>query len=200
MELTCPQCRGSMANMQLQSRLKCLSAFIGCSEEAAMAVIAYENLLTEVIHLCECEEDGLPYFTSPVGAVSRVMARDELCDIVDDEQGHGEGTRLRRMLRGENFADAFVLALEGYVKVMRQVVSSPGAVAPFLERIQQDVSTIAAERSPRAGRVGHVLPGVLRVVAASGDAERATSARRSGQRARGERASSGLRKARHRLR
>ena len=41
------------------------------------------------------------------------MARDEICAIVDAMQGAGAGTRLRRMMRAQDYAAAFALVLQG---------------------------------------------------------------------------------------
>ena len=105
-ELTCPQCRGSIADMQEQSRRARIKGSLECSEETARDIVAYENLLTEVVHLCECEETGLPYFTIPAETVSWIMSRDPICTIVQDKQGPAEGTRLRRMLRASDYPGA----------------------------------------------------------------------------------------------
>ena len=104
-ELSCPQCRGSIANMQLSQRLdrwmRASPAGIGCSEEAAHELIAYENLIAETVHLCECEDDGHPYFMWSPSEVARVMSRDEICNVVEARQGRASGNSLRRMLRSE---------------------------------------------------------------------------------------------------
>ena len=76
-DLSCPQCRGSIAGMQLQGRLGRLTAAdgLGCTEEQAHEVVAYENLLSELVHLCECDESGLPYFTMPAATVAPMAFR-----------------------------------------------------------------------------------------------------------------------------
>ena len=128
-ELSCPQCRGSIAGMQLQGRLGRITAAdgLGCTEEQAHEFVAYENLLSELVHLCECDETGLPYFTMPAAIVARVMARDEICEIVDAKQGAAAGTRLRRMMRAEDYAAAFALTLQGCAAVLRASNSAPRA-------------------------------------------------------------------------
>ena len=100
-ELTCPQCRGSIARMQETRRVGRLTGCLGCSEEAALELVAFENLLVEASNLCACEPDGNPFFTLPPGAVSRIMSRDAICDVVETSQGRDAGGKLRRSLRSE---------------------------------------------------------------------------------------------------
>ena len=104
-ELSCPQCRGSIANMQLTQRLnRWMSASpngIGCSEEVAHELIAYENLVSSTVNLCECEDDGQPYFMRPPREVARIMSRDEICYVVEAKQGQQALQALSRMLRAE---------------------------------------------------------------------------------------------------
>ena len=71
-ELSCPQCRGSIAGMQMQGRLERITAAdgLGCTEEQAHEVVAYENLLCELVHLAQCDASGLPYFTRPAAMVA----------------------------------------------------------------------------------------------------------------------------------
>ena len=71
-ELSCPQCRGSIAGMQMQGRLERITAAdgLGCTEEQAHEVVAYENLLSELVHLAQCDASGLPYFTQPAATVA----------------------------------------------------------------------------------------------------------------------------------
>ena len=128
-DLTCPQCRGSISDMQLQGRLRRITAAdgLGCTEEQACDVVYYENLLAELVHLCECDESGLPYFTMPVATVARVMARDEICEIVDEKQGTAAGSRLRRMMRAADYPSAFALVLQGFAAVLRASSSVPRA-------------------------------------------------------------------------
>ena len=145
-ELSCPQCRGSIAGMQLQGRLGRITAAdgLGCTEEQAHEVVAYENLLSELVHLCECDESGLPYFTMPAATVARVMARDEICEIVDVVQGAGAGTRLRRMMRAEDYAAAFALVLQGCAAVLRAASSVPRASGLVSEILQGVVADLRA--------------------------------------------------------
>ena len=167
-ELTCPQCRGSIADMQEQSRLARIKGSLECSEETARDIVEYENLLTEVVHLCECEETGLPYFTIPAETVSWIMSRDPICTVVQNKQGHAEGTRLRRMLRASDYPGAFSLALHGLARVLRG--AAPSAL-PFLEEIATNLSGMAAEDSPRARRVAAMAADARRVL----NAERAAA-------------------------
>ena len=121
-DLVCPQCRGSIAGMQQRSRTARIIDGMGCTEEVAADLIAFEDLLTEVVRLCDCRPDGRPYFMKPVSAVARVMSRDEICDVVGRKMGQVHDAQLRRSIRAEDFAGGIALLLEGYAGVLRDEV------------------------------------------------------------------------------
>jgi hypothetical protein len=158
-ELQCPQCRRSIASMQRERRTRRITeAIAGCTEERARALVAYESLLSEVVHLCECREDGMPYFMVPPVAVARVMSRDAICEVVDEHQGRTPGARLRRMLRAGEFGGAASLALAGYASALRAALSAapvssgrPGSPGPhgreeiFLSHVSQQLCGLLME-------------------------------------------------------
>ena len=178
-ELTCPQCRSSIEEMQLRTRLERMimttagGGDIGCSEAIAKKLLAFEDLLTEVVHLCECETDGQPFFMLPPTEVARVISRAGLCTCIFEAQGHAAGTRATRLLRNENYGDLLKLAFEGYAVVLREARVS--SVLSFLEPLAACLAAMAAEASPRATRVSVLLPGVKGVL----EAERTTTEGRS---------------------
>lgn len=149
-ELCCPQCRSSIANMQRDARLGRITAGVGCSDEVAHVLMDYENLLTEVVHLAECEAGGMPYFTMPIEAVARIMARDTICDVVDAMQGREAGTRLRRNMRSADMASCFAVGVEGYARVLRLDAGVP-SVLPYLCTIQQDLAAMVGHVAMAAG-------------------------------------------------
>ena len=52
-------------------------------EFCARVIMDYENLVSELVHLCKATPGGLPYFTMPTEAVARFMSRDDgLVDVV----------------------------------------------------------------------------------------------------------------------
>ena len=66
-ELRCPQCRKSVAEMQAEARLERFVEGLGTDAKTASVLLAYENLLTEAVHLCEAQTDGMPYYSLPLG-------------------------------------------------------------------------------------------------------------------------------------
>ena len=80
----------------------------------------------------------------PAATVARVMARDEICEIVDVVQGAGAGTRLRRMMRAEDYAAAFALVLQGCAAVLRAASSVPRASGLVSEILQGVVADLRA--------------------------------------------------------
>lgn len=178
-DLVCPQCRGSIAEMQLATRLKRLVRTLGCSDEVARVLVAYENLLTEVVHLCECEPDGQPYFMWPPKDVARIMSRDTICEVVSMKQGKEAGTRLTRMLRGGDYGSAFELGLVGYAAALRHEARvSPVSV---IEELGAQLFELAGSgptnphsRTPvHLQRCGQLCPVVRRVLEAEQAAQRA---------------------------
>ena len=182
-DLTCPQCRGSISDMQLQCRLNRITAAdgLGCSEEQAQEVVAYENLLTELVHLCECDESGLPYFTMPAATVARVMARDEICEVVEAKQGAATGSRLRRMMRAADYPSAFALALQGFAAVLRASRNVPRASA----LVEELVADLAAMVRGGCARVAGMVVDARRVLEAERASECATVAAAARARPRG---------------
>ena len=148
-ELCCPQCRSSIANMQRDARIGRIKAGVGCSDETAYVLLDYENLLTEVVHVAECAEGGMPYFTMPIEAVARVMARDTMCDVVDAIQGREAGTRLRRNMRSADMASCFAIGVEGYARVLRLEAGVPSTL-PFLRTVQNDLAAMVVDHPPTA--------------------------------------------------
>lgn len=165
-ELLCPQCRGSIAGMQLNHRIQRLTSpdGIGCSEAVARSIVGYEDLLSETVHLTECEEDGQPYFMVPVCAVARVMSRDVICNCVQEKQGHADDTRLRRMLRAGDYEGVMVLVLEGFVDILRHDAGIR-SVVPFLNMLVQDLRALA-EHPVEVVRTQPVRPGVTSLLKA----------------------------------
>mmetsp|Transcript_6313 Transcript_6313/g.10673 ORF Transcript_6313/g.10673 Transcript_6313/m.10673 type:complete len:282 (-) Transcript_6313:184-1029(-) len=183
-ELACPQCRGSIASMQLKSRISHITATIGCSSETARAIVNYENLLTETVHLCECEEDGQPYFMVAPASAARVMSRDPICQIVSEKQGHAEDSQLRRMLRSADYSGAIELVLKGYVHVLRSDAQVPSA-SPYIESLAEYLTEMRnAKLSSCADVADSLLPIVTRVVEAEREAERAAAHTASSEAAR----------------
>ena len=67
----------------------------------------YENLVSELVHLCKATPGGLPYFTMPTEAVARIMSRDDgLVGLVKGLQGAQADSKLRRALRAGDYAGA----------------------------------------------------------------------------------------------
>lgn len=205
-DLVCPQCRGSIAEMQHQSRVSRITSVdgMGCSREVANDIIAFENLLLEVVHACECEPDGRPYFMKAPGTVMRVMARDEICDVVGRKMGHSMDTRLRRMLRAEDFGGVVALVLQGFAELLRcearrhhsnrevhaaavrrlplfpmcrLLQAQVPSVVVFLEMIERDLHNMAGDmsRPHRGARLASILPAVERAVASERALEEASS-------------------------
>ena len=158
-EMRCPQCRKSVADMQHEQRVQRLvdrDGGVGCTEAHAGILIAYEHLLTETVHLCECESphsyapaaapDGRPYFTQPPATVARVLSRDAICDVVREEQGAAEGSRLRRLMRAQDYGGVMGLVMRGYAAALRRggVPSS----MPFLEAIVEDLRWMSLTPAP----------------------------------------------------
>lgn len=142
-DFSCPQCRKNIGEMQFESRLTRIDEAFGNAERAFIInYIAYENLLSDTVHLCECDADGRPYYMVKPEQAARVMARDELCDIVKTVQGSMASTRLRRMLRAGDFGNAAALVMEGFAKLLKQT-GKPAAHAILL-RTAYDLRTLAA--------------------------------------------------------
>ena len=131
-ELSCPQCRGGVAEMQHDSRVARIVRRLDCADDVARLVVEYENVATELVHLSACEADGAPFFMLPAGAVARIMSRDQICDIIEKTQGATAGQAFRRQLRAENYAGAWPLVLQGYIDVLRRDAQQP-SVQPFLQ-------------------------------------------------------------------
>ena len=139
--LACPQCRTQVGEMQFLSRIARYMDQLGCLETAARDLIWYENLLCELVHLAQSEPDGQPFFLLPPAQVSRIMARDEICGVVDQTQGKGAGARLRRMLRANAYGDCTELILEGYVAALK--AAGAASVLPFLSVTLDDLKQMA---------------------------------------------------------
>ena len=153
-ELSCPQCRRSIAGMQHDGRVKRVTERIRCSETVANRIIGYENVTTELVHLCACEEDGSPYFMMPSGAVARIMSRDAICDVVEQVQGKRALEQLRRNLRSERYDAAWELVVVGYLSVLKREAAL-STILPFLELMRQDLSRLVdATPAPATGRGG----------------------------------------------
>jgi len=157
-ELSCPQCRGSIPEMQLTTRTRRLTdaapAGLGCSDAVARELIAYENLLVETVHLCQCEVDGRPHFLLPPACVARVMSRDAVCDIVGEKQGAVSAAKLRRMLRFEDYSGVMDVALDGYTSVLRDGAKVPSVVR-FLEWMKKDLLEMAGQGCVRITGLCH---------------------------------------------
>ena len=162
-ELSCPQCRTSVGEMQMLSRVARYTEHLACTEDEARFLVLFENLFTEMVHLAECAPDGQPYFMLAPSAVARIMSRDQFCDVITESQDHAAGTRLRRMLRAERYGDCAAMALEGYAAALRAIASVPSAL-PYLELIASDLRQLSASAPTFAA--SDVLPSVERVVAA----------------------------------
>lgn len=118
-DLKCPQCRSSIANMQYDARLACLRAKLPrCSQEAAETLVKYEDLLTETLHLSGCDTNGHPFFTLPPAVASRIMSRDAVCAVVRARQGAAAAAQLSRQLRSEDYAGAMELLVGGYAAAL----------------------------------------------------------------------------------
>ena len=75
----------------------------------------YENLVSELVHLCKATPGGLPYFTMPTEAVARIMSRDDgLVGLVKGLQGAQADSKLRRALRAGDYAGAAAVVVRGY--------------------------------------------------------------------------------------
>ena len=125
--------------MQARARLERVIEGLGCSDfDLAGTILAYEELLTETLHMCEAHENGMPYYTQALEVTARILSRDSVCDVVDAIQGNAEGSRLRRMLRGGDYIGATMLVLRGHVAQLRvsvpneSVVSVVDAIAQYL--------------------------------------------------------------------
>lgn len=154
-ELACPQCRGSIASMQRRSRMARITApatvgastserAIGATEAVAEELVAYEDLLTEVVRVAQSEahgDDGKPYFKMAPAAVARVMSRDVICDIVDHAQSTAECNRLQRRLRSEDYGGAFGIALDGYAAALRR--AAVAEVRDFVQDMAADLAYIS---------------------------------------------------------
>ena len=80
-----PGGRASIPDMQQSVRLRRVTRGFDCSEAQAEVVVAHENLVAEIVHLCEAGGDGMPYYTRPPGVVARIMARDSICEVSAEE-------------------------------------------------------------------------------------------------------------------
>ena len=119
--LSCPQCRKSVADMQLEARIERMIEAHDCTEDVCFSLLAYENLLTETLHMCESWDNGVPHYTLPLEAAARVLSRDEVCSIIGEFQGSdGEGS-LRRCLRSGDLVGAAIIVLRGYVGVLGKI-------------------------------------------------------------------------------
>ena len=141
-ELACPQCRRSIADMQHDARVKRITQHLRVTSDVAEDVIAYENLATEVAHLCACGDDGAPYFMMPGGAVARIMSRDRICEVIEHKSGRGVVEAFRRNLRAEKYDAAWRIVLDGYVGVLRHDAKLASA-RPFLELMRQNLTSLA---------------------------------------------------------
>jgi len=130
-ELTCPQCRKPVPEMQDEARLERLVAKVRerppyappvgvlspsrVREFCARVIMDYENLVSELVHLCKATPGGLPYFTMPTEAVARIMSRDDgLVGLVKGLQGAQADSKLRRALRAGDYAGAAAVVVRGY--------------------------------------------------------------------------------------
>ena len=126
--------------MQHESRVQRVIGRLRCPANVAEDIIAFENLLTELVHLCACDEggDGRPFFMVRPQAVARILARDELCNIVERVHGRGECDKLRRSIRAMDLVAAWRLVLAGYVLVLRRDARLP-SIEPFLNLLLDDL-------------------------------------------------------------
>lgn len=187
-ELRCPQCRHGVGQMQLEARmerLQCMDAAV------AAALIQYENLLSETVHMCEAQEDGMPFYSLPLEASARILSRDDdCCGVVRTCQGAADDTRLRRMLRGADFVGAALLVLQGYTDQLRSGSSAAriDLVLEALARHLRDAVTDATGGSettsiaPKTAvrRRAALLNGVEAVLSTEGAAQRGTALSSSG--------------------
>jgi hypothetical protein len=141
----CPQCRSSISEMQFESRLSRITERFGCSDEAALAVLGYENLFTEMVHLCECQPDGAPYYTVPLEAAARILSRDEILDVISVFQGDDAQARLRRMLRAADFSRAAALVLEGHARGLEKGLTTPEPLIDVLNQVATHVRRLGEE-------------------------------------------------------
>lgn len=147
-ELKCPQCRKPVADMQLEARVARILDFFNCSEADSSKLLMYEGLLSELVHVCESLEDGMPYYTLPRQVAARALSRESsMCDVVREAEGTSAGTRLGRMLRGGEYAGATVLVIRGYANALRSSVRPPAPssnwivpIEELLEHLRADVS------------------------------------------------------------
>ena len=135
-ELRCPQCRGSIGDMQLGARIERVTENLGCADPGkARLIVEYENLLAELIHLCEAQADGMPHYTVAPEDVARIFSRAPECEALREIQGSADVTWLRRLLRDADVARAASMVLHGYAQLLRATVPA-AAVTKVLRLIE----------------------------------------------------------------
>ena len=115
----------------------------------------YENLVSELVHLCKATPGGLPYFTMPTEAVARIMSRDDgLVGLVKGLQGAQADSKLRRALRAGDYAGAAAVVVRGY-GFWLQNLEKEASGAVVLQQLHDNLSklpTAGASRWPRISR------------------------------------------------
>ena len=161
--LSCPQCRTSVADMQAEARLERL-VDLGCaSSEMAELVLLYENLFTELLHMCETKANGEPHYTVELHSVARTLSRDETCDIAHAVQGAAADSRLRRSLRGGDYPSAALVVLRGYVDILSRAgvcAASKVACVEWVAHYLRKTCEVANEEPAIAERRAALLEGV----------------------------------------
>jgi len=159
-ELTCPQCRKPVPEMQDEARLERLVAKVRerppyappvgvlspsrVREFCARVIMDYENLVSELVHLCKATPGGLPYFTMPTEAVARIMSRDDgLVGLVKGLQGAQADSKLRRALRAGDYAGAAAVVVRGY-GFWLQNLEKEASGAVVLQQLHDNLSALTA--------------------------------------------------------
>lgn len=165
-ELTCPQCRKPVPEMQDDARLERLRRVVRerppyapplevlksaerQKEFCARVIMDYENLVSELVHLCKAQPGGLPYFTMPTEAVARILSRDEsVVGLVKSLQGQSADQKLRRCLRGGDFSGAAAIVIKGYGFWLQNLERGASSAAVLQELLDHLRSVDAAATPP----------------------------------------------------